>query len=363
MYLPFLLLRLWGWPGFWAFCVPNVLGCAAFGWVLSRQQSRLMQLHLGWAMVIFSAVTVAYQCYFAGWAAQYFFVGNSAMAMVVSTGAPIAVLVAGMWMAVRSDALWLVWGAVAFALSVGVLAWGAAADGCAWSAPLAGTREPLVEASKLWWAAPTIAAGFLLCPYLDLTFHRAVQRAPQPRLAFAVFGATFALMLLGVASLYDPATGGPTVGWQVGLLWGVQLAYTLGAHLRELMHERSGVRMPASLVAVAVIAATPAFLFSLGPSLPPGAAPLAGGATRVLLPGEPLYLAFLGFYGLLFPALVWLEGRSRPRWALGLVLAAGVPCYLLGAWDFLTYLMPVPVLLAALLGAGLPRSQPVAATH
>ena len=34
MYLPVILLRRFGWLGFLAFAVPNVLGCAAFGYVL-----------------------------------------------------------------------------------------------------------------------------------------------------------------------------------------------------------------------------------------------------------------------------------------------------------------------------------------
>ena len=71
MYMPFILLRLWGWPGFWAFLIPNVLGCAAFGFVLDGQRSRALAAKLGWMCALFSAVTVAYQCYFAGWAAGW----------------------------------------------------------------------------------------------------------------------------------------------------------------------------------------------------------------------------------------------------------------------------------------------------
>jgi hypothetical protein len=65
-----------------------------------------------------------------------------------------------------------------------------------------------------------------------------------------------------------------------------------------------------------------------------------------LLPGEPLYLTFLGAYGLLFPVLFLLERRPAPRSVTVGILLLGIPCYLLGAWDFMTYLMPVPIALA-----------------
>ena len=78
MYLPFILLRLWGWPGFWAFFVPNVLGCALFGFVLDAQRSRALAARLGWACALFSAVTIAYQCWFAGWVSQTFAIDPTA---------------------------------------------------------------------------------------------------------------------------------------------------------------------------------------------------------------------------------------------------------------------------------------------
>jgi hypothetical protein len=113
MYLPFLMLRLWGWPGFWAFFVPIVLGCAAFGFVLDGQRSRALAARLGWMCALFSAVTLAYQCYFAGWAAQYFLVGPNlssealapgALNTIAATGTPIAFIIIGLLLALRGNA-------------------------------------------------------------------------------------------------------------------------------------------------------------------------------------------------------------------------------------------------------------------
>ena len=47
MFLPIILLRNWGWPGFWVFAIFNVLGCAGFGyWCSSKRSEELCrELH------------------------------------------------------------------------------------------------------------------------------------------------------------------------------------------------------------------------------------------------------------------------------------------------------------------------------
>jgi hypothetical protein len=356
MYLPFVMLRLWGWPGFWAFFVPNVLGCAAFGFVLDARRSRGLVARLGWACALFGAVTIAYQCWFAGWIAQGLGTVDAAgagaespvgapgaMRTVLATAAPLALLAGALFLALRGDAFWRTAGTAVTLLSglVALLPGGTeratdlaatlAAHGAATLPP-----GPLLEPLSLAFAFPTIAAGFLLSPYLDLTFHRAAQQAPSPRIAFATFGLAFGAMLLLVASFFDPETGGPRVGPALLVLWGVQLLFTVAVHLRELLVASPAVRIPAAatgaLVAAAVVLATPAFLFT---------------TDARLRPGEPLYLAWLGAYGLLFPVIVLLERRAVPRRISIAVLALGLPCYLLGAWDFMTWLMPVPIAAAA----------------
>ena len=357
MYLPFMMLRLWGWPGFWAFFVPNVLGCAAFGFVLDGQRSRALAARLGWMCALFSAVTVAYQCYFAGWAAQYFLVGSNlssetlapgALNTIAATGTPIAFIVIGLLLALRGNAFWRTAGTAVTLLSALVVLLPSGVD----LTPV-GERTPItpmIESLPLAFAFPTLCAGFFLTPYFDLTFHRAAQQAPSPRIAFATFGLTFAAMLLLIASFYDPSTGAPRIGTALLVLWGVQLTFTIAVHLRELITAPAGIRIPTAaaggLTALAVLLATPACIFTLGPALAPGHPLLYGHVGTMLLPGEPAYLAFLGAYGLLFPVLFLLEPRGAPRVLIAGILLIGLPCYLLGAFDFMTYLMPVPFLLA-----------------
>ena len=73
MYLPVALIRDFGWPGFAAFAIPNVLGCAAFGYVVAttRASEEMVQRHRT-AMRCFSLVAIAYQSYFAAFLATAF---------------------------------------------------------------------------------------------------------------------------------------------------------------------------------------------------------------------------------------------------------------------------------------------------
>jgi hypothetical protein len=364
MYLPFIMLRLWGWTGFLAFLVPTVVGCAAFGFVLDRDRSRALAARLGWTCALFSAITVAYQCWFAGWAAQCFAVTDPAMRTVAATGVPIALLVAGLALATRGDAQWRALGTALTLASplVLLLPGGQAVATDALSAAgstVPAAPAPLLGPMPLAFALPTIVAGFLASPAFDLTFHRAVQQAPQPRVAFATFGIAFAAMLAMIATFFDPTAGAPRIGPAILVLWGAQLLFTIAVHLRELLEAPPALRIPgrpvALLVAGAVLLATPAFTFTLGPALPEGHAPLHGGATTALLAGEPLYMTFLGAYGLLFPVLLLLDARGATRATTLGVLALGIPCYLLGAVDFRTVLMPVPIVAALLLSLALRR--------
>ena len=68
MFLPVLLVRdmgIWGWI---VFAVPNVVGAAAMGWVLSRpdQSRQMVRDHLP-ACAAFSAVTIAFHVFFLLW--------------------------------------------------------------------------------------------------------------------------------------------------------------------------------------------------------------------------------------------------------------------------------------------------------
>jgi hypothetical protein len=361
LFLPVVLRRLMGWPGFAAFAIPNVLGCAAFGFVLDRRRSRrLVRDHRG-AMALFGAVTIAYQLLLAGWTGRIA-IGDSLTPALGDAGAwagagvgLLAVFVVGLAVAMARDRAiaWIAaaaWGFSAIALAA---AW--------WIRPPAAGLDaaafaPELAPTEVWWLLPTLLLGFLLCPYLDLTFHRALRRGPR-RPTFAIFGVTFAALIVLVALLADPAAFEATgIGMTLlpillAQLW-VQLGFTSGAHAREiaraLQRHRGGPSRARWTIAAAVIAGA-----MLG---------------TPLLADEANYLRMLGWYGLVFPAyvLVAMVGLRRPPdatawWLVGGAALVGLPLMEVGisgrtfAW---TAGGAAAVLVAALVAVGL-RGRPI----
>ena len=316
MFLPILLIRWWGWPGFLAFAVPNVIGCTLFGYVLTPETSRALVTRFRVWVALFGAATIAYQICF------LLKVGVIA-ALVAALPVTIALLVSNRRATERSDRTMMAIGACAWIASCLLFArFGA---GALETLPATGTLPP----ASLAWAAPFMAFGFLLCPYLDPTFHLALQRSPS-RHAFAVFGAGFTVMLLFTAAFTDaglgptPASGAllwgrPTFAWQ----WGLQAAFTIvavAAAMRSLepVSSLGGTRaMLPGMVVMACLAL--AWQYLAEPTLPALAAALSPSSGTV--PGEATYLRWLGLYGVLFPAMLLLGLRRVPPVVTALAIA------------------------------------------
>jgi hypothetical protein len=219
--------------------------------------------------------------------------------------------------------------------------------------------------TDLVWLAPACVFGFLLGPYLDLTFHRARQRTTPAggRAAFGVgFGAFFFLMIVFTAFYARPlgealASGQPlslrdpwalTIAIHITL----QAAFTIVAHAQALAAPDA---TPAAAEArVSSLATTTKATPPVGSSVSAGngvttrenavsangsgetrngtpaaaarrsrtwlvatlavAVPAAFlGEIRHALPvyhgldtGEVVYRLFMAFYGLVFPAYAWI---------------------------------------------------------
>ena len=292
MYLPRIMLERHGWAGFLVFMIPNVLGCAALGYVLRTPEraEAIIARHRGWAMG-FSAVTIAYHAFFAVFLAVRL-LPEDAVATGTTASAAGPALAAGLvlglgaagWLLSRlGDRGWLVLSGLTWSLSLLVL--------MVLSAH--GSRLPEIPAVRdgleLATIAPVTILGFLLCPYLDLTFLRA-HRASAGTHAFGVFGLTFALMLVLTCVLWfaDRPVLGP---WALVHL-GIQGTFTVGAHLRELSTHARGSAAARARWMIGPFAVGLAF----------AVAAAAGAGPGVI--GEDSYMRFLAFYGLLFPAAV-----------------------------------------------------------
>lgn len=332
MFLPVLLWRDFGVWGFVVFAIPNIVGAAEMGFVLARPGSseRFVAAHVRMCRV-FSLVTIAFQAFFfvcllrmasgpvwLGWV----LLGASGL-LAVGMG-----ITAGEW---RREAV-LIW----VASVAGIVLFVAKRGGVTW-----GASPAAVEPLDLTGLALVCALGFVFCPYLDLTFHKARQHTTPGagKAAFALgFGVLFAAMIAFTAMyagpILDVRLGEPralagklafiTVAGHVIM----QLAFTIAVHGGELQEHRAGRTAWSGGAAYGVGAGVGAAA-ALG--VLPGYAGLNG--------GEVAYRLFMAFYGLVFPAYVWICCSPIPRTAaptkrmLGVwvgAMAVAAPFYWMG---------------------------------
>lgn len=205
MYLPIVLRERYGWWGVVVFAVPNVAGVMLFGWgVRSCGASGAMVDRHRVMMLWFSAITVAFHGWFFGWfwwAEMGVHPGWSIMIglgmlffgrVCIGLGDRALVWISGMVYGVSMTVLVL----------TAVNGWGV----------LTGVMDSPRVAMWEWAGAgrwifliPVMCAGFLFCPYFDLTFHRAYQETgggEAGRMTFVMFGVFFTIML-GLTAVYS----------------------------------------------------------------------------------------------------------------------------------------------------------------
>jgi len=303
MFLPVLLVRDYGVWGFVVFAAPNVVGAAAMGWVLadSAAAERILARHTP-ACRAFSGVTIAFHLFFLQWLGTKI-TGEWWIIALVVTPIAAAILMG------RSQRVMLALAAAVWALSAAAFV-SVTRDRAAtgdWS--LGGRGGPPVD---LLWLAPVCAFGFALCPYLDPTFLRARRECGRgaARAAFTLgFGAFFLAMIL-LTLLYAPMfrgerfnmafAGVATLGLLVGHVT-TQAIFTCAAHWKESLPLGRG-----PLVALPLLGLALGLPFVHGWSIGP-------------MPShEVVYRCFMAFYGLVFPAYVWICAIPTPDGHSGL---------------------------------------------
>jgi hypothetical protein len=364
MFLPVLLVRDYGVWGFVFFAIPNVIGAAAMGWTIRSPQhsAKLVAAHRE-ACRAFSLVTIAFQIYFAGW----FVRANSRLA---ASAVLMLVIVWLAWVSLRVMSNRPARGVmVASAPGVYVVSLTCLAVGLARrllpSLPAAIAPDP----AALLPLACVCVLGFALCPYLDLTFHRARQASETSaasHLAFGVgFGVVFFSMILFTLGYSGVALLQPLRGLALFVLlmhMSIQLAFTIAVHVIEAMSGPLGEKS----------------ISRHFPGWDVLAAALAGVALSWVpmyvhepyhheTPGELIYRLFMAFYGLVFPAYVWLcmlpDWKSPgPPTRRGLALFAAAtllasPFYWLGFIEGkMLWLLP-GLLIVLAFRAAVPRSR------
>lgn len=329
MFLPVILVREFGFWAWVVFAIPNVVGAAAMGWVLNRPtaSAQIVARHAD-ACAFFSVITILFHLLFLGWIVS----GLVGQAMALGLTAAAVVLMAG---------LAAVWPAAVVWLSVVIWLFSATTFACLFARSPSFPAVAAPSAGALW-LAPVCLFGFALCPYLDLTFHQARQAnsAAGSRGAFTLgFGVCFFLMTvftLWYSRLAVPGGLAPAraVAWAIGAHMMVQTAFTLVVHGRALAalgQPGTNSRGRAGLRVGCVAGLAPFF-----------AVIAAGQFGRTpWVPWEIGYRLFLSFYGLVFPAYVWLHmvpspwSGATPRGLLFtlLVICVAAPFYWLGFID------------------------------
>jgi len=315
-FLPVLLLRDYGWASLVVFTLANVVGAAAFGWVMNKKRQQAFLVNHRPLLKLFSQVTIAFQLFFVAW-----------LSALVGWWLLLVMLVL-IGLFYRADR-------VIAGVAVGVFVLSLALFG---SYLLTGPQFPASGLQPGWWhTLLPLALGFALSPYLDLTFHRALEKSPSPRLSFTLGFGVFFLSLLVFVFFYSAdlarLMAGGSLDWQ--LLWPVvafivlQTAFTITLHLREMQRSQQAPWL-SRLLAWGIYLLILVLLLNplVGWTLPWFDLPLT----------EGLYKGFLFFYGLVFP-LYLLLGKNRLLFWLTLLLTT--PAFSLGflvGGDYLFYL-------------------------
>ena len=317
MLLPAMLVRDYGFWGWVAFAVPNVLGAAAMGWVIaSREAARRLVFEHRLAVVVFSVVTLAYHAY----VMLALFAEASPLAVLLviiaavwalggaqATGAGVILRAAGVTLAVSLTAWWLLGQGGARALSLPDFALWPGQGGTPGAASV-------VSDQAFWhWLAfvPAAISGFALCPYLDATFLQArmVARSPRDsRVAFGVgFGVVFFAMIV-LSLLYAGLAGRELdLWWTEHRVWAPGAWYVLLGHVvvqamfTGLVHVqavRVSFGQPVAGAAMGLAVVVGLLAFGLLTGLPP--------RVHGISSFEVVYRCFLLCYGVAFPAYVWL---------------------------------------------------------
>lgn len=348
MFLPILLLRDFGVPGYIAFALPNVLGAAAMGWIMtSPDASRQFVERHRLACIGFGAVTVLFHLVFAlKVIAPINELGGAALGAASVLLAPLLLS----WLD-RPRAVALITYVLSLcAASVFVSqAWIPAPE--LDPAATESLRSMRLGAYDVAFLTPACAFGFLFCPYLDLTFHRARQglAGVESRLGFGIgFGVFFLAMILftvAYAPVFAPDYSTtnlrphPLLLSTLLLHIGSQSAATIAFHLRALRVPEAGAigKDSSKILMVLALACGGSLLLAQvrAWSVPSFADP----HQRLIW-----YRVFMSFYGLVFPGYIWLlaiptrDGHAGPRGSQGrrklttlfIALLLASPCFWLG---------------------------------
>lgn len=326
MFLPALLIRDLGLWGYVVFAVPNVVGAAAMGWVLKSPESsrRLVEWHKP-AAIFFSTVTILFHYYWIAWLFSWAthkiqlspWIWAFVILSILLNGSILGRFTPLQKLRATGVRRYQLLAFATWTVSAILLISLVATDPLT-PAPAQVFREIPFTMDAVW-LLPASLFGFLLCPYLDLTFHRARLNCDSPRDSKWSFGAGFGIFFFSMIVLtvlyagpiaaltdrefYAPVSIARWAAWLIAIHIGVQTLFTVHVHEDE-RHRRLGAKRTQTswagigLILVAILgwligkqSGSERFLFD----------------SLNMISGEIIYRLFLTFYGLIFPTYVYLN--------------------------------------------------------
>lgn len=357
MFLPALLWRDLGPWSFAIFAIPNCIGAAAMGWVLRKPGAaqRLLDAH-GPAIAAFSLVTLAFQWFFLAWMLAASGLSVRGIALVVAAIVTFFVVRAARG-SEHDHRGGVALGVLGVSIALGL--WWLGKDGTGGLA----TAAPRLPSEHLLPMAMVCVLGFALCPYLDGTFlrTRATLAGSAGTFAFMLGFLVFFALMIGLTFAYAPtivrtaeatktALSPAALPLVLALHVAVQLAFTGAVH-EQVVERASAGRGPGLTTAAFIVGVVLAMVCML---------PAVGRVHPNMPNSELVYRAFMGAYGCVFPAYVWIVvwgcragGRAPVRaellmWGTAVVMAT--PFYWLGFMEQRTWMLAPGVGIIVLAG-------------
>lgn len=339
MFLPVLLLRDMEWSGFLVFAIPNVIGAAAMGWVIQSRidSERFVEKHPD-AIWWFSAITLAFHLFWVLWITNFIRAAFLVPAPYLAVGIGVSFVFSLIFNRGirRGRAPHIALALLVFSLGV-FIATTVTPDAREANAALLDSAK---HSMAPLWMLPVMLFGFLLCPYLDITFHHARQQLDTKkngRLGFSIGFIGFFTFMILLTTRYAGTLAGAmdgsgitpiTTPWlATGILIHIlcQWLFTVRVHLDHIRTLPGAKPKQPWLLIFALLSGLLGFLTTRLPSH----AGLTG--------GEIVYRLFMSAYGLIFPACVLYriimtrkeKSSSHPA-TLWIVIALALPMFWMG---------------------------------
>ncbi|HEY5653988.1 MAG TPA: hypothetical protein VIR63_06440 [Pontiella sp.] len=359
MFLPSLLMRDMGWAGFLIFAIPNVLGAAAMGWTIKSRAASVSFVERHPAAVWwFSAVTLAFHTFWISWFSSFALDVFSMPRNYLFPVLGISLLFLAVLIPVirKNQAPLAAFILLAFSLGV-LMATFIFPENVEATTELV-QRVPISKASV--WMVPVMVFGFLLCPYLDVTFHHARQELDTKangRAGFTIgFVGMFVFMIILTTRYAGVIIGvlegrtftsiaAPLLSAAMLLHILCQWIFTVGVHLDRIRTIGGSGKWKPALVGLVFV--------SWGTGLLASRLPEYAGLTG----GEVVYRIFMSAYGLLFPTYVLyrvisaFKGKSPVSLTvMWIAVILATPLFWVGFIERQAFLL-IPGMMILLLGA------------